>query len=104
MNVGVIYVIVGLICLGVGCLFPLPAFARVDTKLFGWLHLRLRFAVSFFQRLWPLGRTPFALVCLAVFLALNFTWETAWLMAAFGAAVGIEALIKQNILRPRPYQ
>lgn len=104
MSAGVLYVIVGLICLGVGCLFPLPSFASIDTKGFGWLHRHLRFAVGFFQKIWHLGRTPFALVCLAVYLALKFSWDVVWLWVAFGVAVSIEALIKQNILRPRPYQ
>lgn len=104
MNLGTISIIVGLFFLFVGFLHQIPVFAELDGRMFTWLHQHLRPMVRLFQVLWHFGRTPFALICLVFLLIYSPNLQSLTLIVAFGIAVGIEAVIKVNIRRQRPYQ
>ncbi len=79
-----------------------PALALLDARLFRLLHIRLLRGNPFFQVVWHLGRTPFAILCLIIFVLFDLR---SGLMAAivFAAAVTIEWSIKRSFRRPRPF-
>ncbi len=85
-----------------GGLHTVPTIALWDARAFRLLHRRLRGGLPLFRALWPLGRTPFTLVVLALTTLLH---PTAGLRAAvvFAAAAALEWGVKASLRRPRPF-
>lgn len=79
-----------------------PAVALGDTRLFGWLHTRLQLGTPLLRILWHLGRTPFALLMLALLSIYNL--QTGIISTIiFILIVTFEWMIKRIFRRPRPF-
>lgn len=95
----------GGILFGIGFLHLRGKINRADAKSFltGHIFLREKIGVSLFQRLWFLGRTPFALFCLGGLIVLD--WRAGVIAGGiFGLAAGLEVTVKRLVGRPRPFK
>jgi len=66
------------------------------------MHKFLRRGNPFFRVIWHLGRTPFTLICLVVFLIFNLQ-SGIMAVIVFAAAATLEWSIKRTLKRPRPF-
>ena len=99
-----IYYILGLILIVIGCFHLLGVADRVEPEIV--LYVQNKFKnnplLVFFKEIWFFGRTSFALIML-MFLTC-FGWKMgsiAW--GVFVVAVGIEHFVKKLSNRKRPY-
>ncbi|RME07673.1 MAG: phosphatase PAP2 family protein [Anaerolineae bacterium] len=86
-----------------GLLHLSPQIALNDARAFRLLHNRLRALTSMARLLWHLGRTPFTLLALLIYVL----WRPqAGLIvsATYLAAALLEAAIKRLLQRARPFQ
>ncbi len=95
-------IILGAVLFVLGIAHMSPRLALLDARIFRFLHKNLRQGNSVFRVVWHLGRTPFTLICLVIFLL--FDLQTG-IMAAivFAAAATVEWSIKRTFRRPRPF-
>lgn len=96
---------IGLVLLIAGLAHRLKNVRGWDRKLFCALHRAAsRFpGPGFFQEIWFLGRTSFALLCLIILTLID--WQLGiTALAVLLAAAGLERAIKLEVGRQRPFQ
>ncbi len=79
-----------------------PAIALLDARLFRLLHKPLRRLSGFFQVIWHLGRTPFALATLVLLVILDLHFGLT-ACVGFALIVSFEWFIKRSLKRARPF-
>jgi len=95
-------IILGAALFLVGISHVSPRLALLDARTFRFLHAYLRRGNPFFQVLWHLGRTPFTLLCIILFMLYDL--QTGTISAiVFTAAAALEWGIKRIFQRPRPF-
>ena len=99
-----IYYILGLILIVIGCFHLLGVADRVEPEIV--LYVQNKFKnnplLVFFKEIWFFGRTSFALIML-LFLTC-FGWKMGSVASGvFFVAVGIEHFVKKLSNRERPY-
>jgi undecaprenyl-diphosphatase len=100
-----IYQILGLALIMIGFAHKVRPISTVDNQiLIKVQHLFNRNPwLNFFQELWFLGRTPFALIVISSLILIS--WKRGLIAAlTFLVIVGIEQIIKSTIRRPRPFE
>jgi len=95
-------IVLGAILFLIGVMHMSPALALLDARTFRFLHTFLRRGNAFFKNIWHLGRTPFTLLCIIIFMLYDLQ---SGVIAAivFSAAAALEWGIKRTFQRPRPF-
>ena len=100
-----IYQIIGLGLLLIGCVHLINSYYEFETNLVRSLQnaIHRKPWLPFFQDIWSFGRTSFALTTLILFTAAS--WELGSLaLLIFLIIVGIEQIIKMIFKRSRPFE
>lgn len=92
----------GMILFFLGIAHMSPAIAFWDAHLFRLIHNPLRRFEKPFQILWHLGRTPFALIVLALLILFDLRSGLS-AGVVFILMISFEWLIKRSLKRPRPF-
>ncbi len=95
-------IILGAVLFLLGIAHMSPGVALLDARAFRMAHIGMRRGNSLFRVLWHLGRTPFTILCIILFMLFNL--QTGIIAAiVFSAAATLEWSIKRTIQRPRPF-
>lgn len=99
-----IYQLIGLTLFILGCSHTLKGINQHEYKIVLALQKILTRDpfLNFFKKIWLFGRTPFALIVLAILLA--FDWKTGLVTSVvFLLIAGIELMVKILFKRERPF-
>jgi undecaprenyl-diphosphatase len=96
INAGIALFVLGLAHL-------IPGIALRDAQAFRYLHTRLRGLRAVFSVLWHLGRTPFALLTIAL-MTIYRPESGITLAIIFILIVSLEWFIKRSLQRVRPFK
>lgn len=97
-----ILIITGFVLSGCSLLYKIKVFKHLDHRLFTFLHLKLIGKISFFRKLWPMGKTPAMIAGLGILYLSG--WVSGFMATLFFITIAcVERLIKLKVKRKRPF-